>query len=165
MLSCSSGEKFPVIKTVKKVDLVKYSGRWFEIARFDHSFEKGLVCVTADYTLRPDGRINVVNAGRKENDRDRIKTASAVAWLPDPKDEGKLKVRFFWPFTGDYWIISLDGKNYEYALIGTNSREYLWILSRKTDIDNATYARLVKYAKELGFETEKLYRVPQDCKN
>jgi len=165
ILSCSSGEKLPLIKTVKKVDLVKYSGRWFEIARFEHSFEKGLVCVTADYSLRTDGRINVVNSGRPEKNPDRIKTATAIAWLPDPVDEGKLKVRFFWPFAGDYWIISLDERNYGYALIGTNSREYLWILSRKTYIDKTTYERLVKYAKELGFDTERLYRVPQDCKN
>ena len=161
LLSCfGRKEKFPV---VPRVDLARYAGTWYEIARFPHSFEKGLVCVTADYTLNRDGTIKVVNRGRKEGDRNKISEAKASGRVPDPKDPARLKVTFFWPFSADYYILELDEKDYSYALVSSSSRDYLWILSRTKILDEKIYSRLVKRAADLGFETARLIRVEQNC--
>jgi apolipoprotein D and lipocalin family protein len=149
---------------IKNVDLKRYAGVWYEIARYQHAFEKDLVCVTATYTLRDDGRIDVLNQGRVEKSRDKIKKAAAVAWLPDKESPGKLKVRFFWPFTGDYWIINLDEKDYRYVIIASSSRDYLWIMSRTPEMDQPLYDKLIGFAREKGYDLNRLYRVPQDCR-
>ncbi|MDA3884219.1 MAG: lipocalin family protein [Candidatus Delongbacteria bacterium] len=159
LASCSSS-KF--LKTVDNVDIEKYSGLWCEIARFDHSFEKGLKCVTANYKIREDGKITVVNKGVKESDLSG-KKAEGVAWVPDEKFPGRLKVSFFWPFAGDYYIIHLD-KDYQYVLVGAPNREYLWVLSRLEKLDDKIYNELVEIAKTNGFDTSKLKMVPQNCR-
>nr|HPA71232.1 lipocalin family protein [Spirochaetota bacterium] len=161
-ITCDTA-RHPELATVKAVDLARYTGTWHEIARLPNSFEKGLVCVTATYTLRPDGKIGVVNRGRMESDRRRDKSATAVGWVPDAAHPGRLLVRFFWPFNGDYWIIKLDERNYAWALVGEPSRKYLWILARERALDAATYAELVDEARRAGFDVDRLYPVPQDC--
>jgi len=151
------------LTTVPVVDLNKYSGKWYEIARLPNSFEKGLICVTAEYSLREDGNVTVVNSGRKEDNPARIDTIKGKAWIPDPNEPGRLKVRFFWPFSGGYYIFHLDQENYQYALVGTPSRKFFWLLSRTPMIEESKYKELVRIANDNGFETGNILKVRQDC--
>jgi len=160
-LFCSS--KTAHLETIKNFDLKRYSGTWYEIARLPNRFEKGLVCVTAEYQLMKDGRIKVTNRGRKEKNTSEGTSAAGVAWVPDPAEPGKLKVSFFWPFSGDYWILKLDQKEYRYVLVGDQSRKYLWILARTPSIEKEVHKSLADVARERGFPTEKLYLTPQNC--
>lgn len=150
------------LPTVNKVDLQKYSGKWYEIARFPNRFEKGLVCVTANYTIKENGKIEVINKGYLSEETKKFKTAKGVAWVPDDKFPGQLKVRFFWPFSGKYYIIALD-RNYQYVLVGDPSRKFLWVLSRTKNLSENIYSELLKIAGENGFDTQKLIRIKQDC--
>lgn len=156
----SSSKK--VLPTVGKVDLQKYSGQWYEIARFPSRFEKGLVCVTANYSIKGNGKIVVINKGYLADDSKKFKTAKGTAWVPNEKYPGRLKVRFFWPFAGKYYIIALD-RNYQYALVGDPARKYLWILSRTKMLPEDIYSKLLEIARENGFDSQKLIRVRQDC--
>jgi apolipoprotein D and lipocalin family protein len=158
--SCSSQMK--TLKTVPEVDLNRYTGKWYEIARLPNSFEKGLVCCTAEYGLRADGKISVTNSGVKE-DSDKVSSVTGKAWVPDPAEPGRLKVQFFWPFAGGYYIFHLDQENYQYALVGTPSRKYLWILAREPKIDDSLYLELMGIAVKNGFTVEELLKVRQDC--
>ncbi|HVO78258.1 MAG TPA: lipocalin family protein [Methanomassiliicoccales archaeon] len=148
------------LETVKYVDVNRYMGTWYEIARFPQRFEKDLVGTTATYSLRPDGKVSVVNSGHKGSLDGELKTAEGKARVVDTKTNAKLKVSFFWPFEGNYWILEL-GENYDYAMIGDESRKYLWILCRTPQMDGALYNDLVKRAKEKGFDVSKLEMVPQ----
>ena len=148
------------LKTVERVDLQRYLGTWFEIAKFPVSFEKGLTAVTAEYSLRPDGQIKVVNSGRKGNVNGKRKTAAGKAWVVDPRTKAKLKVMFFWPFRGDYWIIDL-GKDYEYAVVGHPKRTYLWILCRKNEMDEAVYSGIIERLKRQGYDVSRLEKTVQ----
>lgn len=162
MFNVMSSNPKKELLTVKKVDLQKYSGRWFEIARFPNRFEKGLVCVTANYKVKENGKIEVVNKGHLSNDLNKIRTAKGTAWVPDKKYPGQLKVRFFWPFSGKYYVIALD-KNYQYVLVGDPSRKFLWVLSRTKVLSEDIYSELLKIAQKNGFNTQKLIRIKQDC--
>lgn len=162
MFSLLSGSSKKELPTVGKVDLHKYSGQWYEIARFPNRFEKGLVCVTADYTIKKNGKIAVVNKGYLSDDIKKYKTAKGTAWIPDDKFPGRLKVRFFWPFAGNYYIITLD-KNYQYVLVGDPARKYLWVLSRTRTLPEDIYSKLLEIARENGFDTQKLIRIKQNC--
>ncbi|MEJ2596100.1 MAG: lipocalin family protein [bacterium] len=157
-----SGHMKPM-KTVENVDLDRYLGTWYEIARLPNRFEKGLVCVTAEYSLREDGKIRVVNRGHKEKDRTKVKEATGKAWRPDKKEPGRLKVQFFWPFSGGYYIFHLDTLNYQYALVGEPGRDYFWLLSRTPEIDESLYKELMGFAEANGYDTAKFYKTPQDC--
>lgn len=159
LFSCSEN---PPLETVQEFNINKYMGTWYEIARLPNSFEKGLECCTATYSLKDNGKIKVVNAGRKISDRDKLKEATGTAWIPDENYPGQLKVRFFWPFAGDYYIIHLDD-NYQHVLVGSPSRKYLWILARDKEINEKTYNLLIDIAREKGFDTDKVIRVKQDC--
>jgi len=161
LTSCSQPMK--TLTTVPGVDLNKYTGKWYEIARLPNSFEKGLICCTAEYNLRDDGKIKVVNAGHKEDEPGKVKSVTGKAWVPDPNEPGRLKVQFFWPFAGGYYIFHLDKENYRYALVGDPSRKYLWILTRQPDIDEALYQELVDVARKNDFAVEEILRVRQDC--
>jgi apolipoprotein D and lipocalin family protein len=152
--------RLPELKTVDHVDVKRYMGTWFEIARFPQRFEKGLVGVTANYSLLPDGDVRVLNTGRKLDLNGELKTAKGKARVVDAATNAKFKVSFFWPFAGDYWILEL-GKDYEYAVVGDESRDYLWILSRTPQMDEAVYNGLLERAKEKGFDISKLEKVPQ----
>lgn len=147
--------------TVSGVDLNKYLGKWYEVARFNHSFEKGLVGVTATYSLRPDGKIKVLNEGYKNTLNGKHKVAVGKAKIPDPKDLSKLKVSFFLNFYADYLIMELDQVNYQYAMIGSNSDNFLWILSRTPTLPDSIYNMLLEKAKKRGYEINALIKVPQ----
>jgi apolipoprotein D and lipocalin family protein len=148
-------EKMAELKTVEYVDVQKYMGTWFEIAKFPQWFENGLVGVTANYTLLPNGKVRVVNSGYNNDFNGKLKTAKGKAWIVDKKTNAKLKVSFFWPFAGDYWILEL-GKDYEYVVVGEKSRKYLWILSRTPQMEETIYNDLIKRAQEKGFDISKL---------
>jgi apolipoprotein D and lipocalin family protein len=146
---------------VKNVDLKRYVGVWYEIARLDHSFERNLVGVTATYTLQPNGKIQVLNQGYLYSLNGKHKKAKGIAKVPDPNVTGHLKVSFFRPFYADYFIMNLDEQTYDWALIGSNSMKYLWILSRKPKLDPVVLKNLIKEAKALGYDTDKLIMVQQ----
>jgi apolipoprotein D and lipocalin family protein len=144
------------LAVVGAVDLSRYTGRWYEIARLPNRFEKKCAdSVTATYTLRSDGKIDVVNRCRKANGE--FTTARGKAKIVDKKTNAKLKVTFFWPFYGDYWILDL-GPNYEYAVVGAPNRDYLWILSRTPQLDEQLYQSLLATMAARGFATERMIR-------
>lgn len=144
------------LEVVPSVDLSKYVGRWYEIARLPNSFQKKCAdSVTANYSLRPDGKIEVVNRCRKASGE--YTTAKGKAKIVDKKTNAKLKVTFFWPFYGNYWILDL-GPNYEYAVVGEPGRKYLWILSRSPAMDETLYQQLLKKMAARGFKTENMIR-------
>lgn len=144
------------LEVVSAVDLSRYAGRWYEISRLPNRFEKKCAdSVTATYTLRSDGKVDVVNRCRKTNGK--YTTATGKAKIVDKKTNAKLKVTFFWPFYGDYWILDL-GPNYEYAVVGSPDRDYLWILSRTPQLDEQLYERLLSEMEKRGFATDKMIR-------
>lgn len=147
------------LEVVGSVDLSRYVGRWYEIARLPNRFQKKCAdSVTATYALRTDGKIEVVNRCRKPSGE--YTAIKGKAKIVDQKTNAKLKVTFFWPFSGDYWILDL-GPNYEYAVVGDPSREYLWILSRTPQIDEALYRQLLTKMAARGFQTDRMIRTLQ----
>lgn len=146
------------VTPVKGFDVSRYLGLWYEIARLDHSFERGLERVQAEYSLNHDGTIRVVNRGFYPPSN-QWKEAVGKAVFVEDAGTGRLKVSFFGPFYGSYNIIDLDQKDYAYALVCGPNRSYLWILSREPGLDAAITAALVGKAQSLGFETEKLIYV------
>jgi len=144
------------LEVVPRVDLDRYVGRWYEIARLPNRFEKKCAgSVTATYSLRADGKIEVVNRCRKSSGD--YTTATGKAKIVDKTTNAKLKVTFFWPFYGDYWILDL-GDNYEYAVVGAPNRKYLWILSRNRQMDESLYRRLLAKMAARGFKTEQMIK-------
>lgn len=154
--SCQSQE----LTTVAELDLERYMGTWYEVARLPNSFEKGLECITATYKLQPNGKVAVINRGKKANGA--VSQVQGVAWVPDKSEPGKLKVRFFWPFAGKYWIVHIDA-NYRFALVGEPKRKYFWILSRTPELDKDTLQELTRIAEQKGFDANKLIYVNQKC--
>ena len=149
------------IVPVNNFDTTRYLGKWYEIARLDHSFERGLSHVTADYSLRQDGGLKVLNRGYK--DADAVwKDAEGKAYFVDNKDVGYLKVSFFGPFYGSYIVFDLDQQNYSYSMISGPDKSYLWLLSRTPTMDPAVQQRLIDKARGLGFDTSKLIYVKQN---
>ncbi|KAK2412783.1 hypothetical protein P8452_73090 [Trifolium repens] len=154
------------IEVVKGVDLERYMGRWYEIASFPSIFTpKNGENTRATYTLNTDGTVHVLNETWNKGKRDYIE-GSAYKANPN-SDEAKLKVKFYVPpflpiipVTGDYWILYLD-QDYQYALIGGPTTKYLWILSRKTHLDDEIYNQLIEKAKEEGYDVTKLHKTPQ----
>lgn len=144
------------ISTVKNVDLQRYTGKWYEIARFDHRFERGLVGCTAEYTLLDGGKIKVVNSGYKNKLTGKFKAARGRAFVPDMSDPGKLRVSFF-PFVyADYYILELEQEYYDWALVGSSSPHYLWILSRNPRPEPETLARILTKARARGYNVNAL---------
>ena len=161
LLGCQAEKTIIDTKTVDQLVLNKYLGTWYEIARFQHSFEKDLVGVTATYNLRDDGKIEVVNSGYKNTLDGEYTQATGKAKIPDPSKPGQLKVAFFLFFYADYNVLVLDAENYQYALIGSSTPKYLWILSRTPQMDEATYNMLLEEARKRGYDTGLLFKVPQ----
>lgn len=160
IFSCRSNKPIIDTTTVSELNVERYMGTWYEIARFQHSFEKDLVGVTATYSLRDDGKIDVINSGYKHTLGGEYKEAKGKAKIPNPEEPGKLKVAFFLFFYADYNIMELDD-DYQHVLIGSSTPDYLWILSRTPQLDEATYQQLVDEAKRRGYDTSKLFKVPQ----
>lgn len=149
-ISCSTKQNLP-LDTVKYVDIQKYQGKWYEIARFEHFFEKGCKNVTATYEIREKNEIKVINKCTMI-DTNKTKEAFGVAYATD-NTNSKLKVSFFRPFYGDYWILDL-ADDYSYVAVGTPSREYLWILSRTKTIDNEVKNKLLTKLQQAHFKTQ-----------
>jgi apolipoprotein D and lipocalin family protein len=145
------------LEVVPHVELEKYLGKWYEIAHLPAKFQEGCNETTATYTLLKDGSISVLNQSTKNG---KMKQAKGKAKVVDKNSNAKLKVTFFWPFYGDYWIIKL-GNDYEYSVVGTPNRKYLWILSRTPQMDDKLYSQLVEYAKSKGFDVNKLIKTLQ----
>jgi apolipoprotein D and lipocalin family protein len=145
------------LEVVAHVELEKYLGKWYEIAHLPAKFQEGCNETTATYTLSKDGSISVLNQSTKNG---KIKQAKGKAKVVDKNSNAKLKVTFFWPFYGDYWILKL-GNNYDYSIVGTPNRKYLWILSRTPQMDDKLYSQLIEYAKSKGFDVSKLIKTLQ----
>ena len=145
---------------VKELDIDKYLGTWYEIARFDHRFERGLEGVTANYSFREDGKIKVVNSGFKGSLDGEKSVSVGKAKIPDPNVPSKLKVSFFWFFYGDYFVLELD-KDYQWAVIGSSADKFLWILSRTPQMDKNLYDSLIENLKARGYAIEDLIKVQQ----
>jgi apolipoprotein D and lipocalin family protein len=147
------------LTAVDNVDLRRYAGKWYEIARYPNRFQRNCQSdTTAIYTLRDDGKVQVVNACREKDGK--VTTARGTAKVVDKKTNAKLKVTFFWPFYGDYWVIGLD-PDYQYAIVGEPSRKYLWILSRTPSLEEATYQGVLRLVETLGYEQGKLQKTNQ----
>jgi apolipoprotein D and lipocalin family protein len=149
------------ITPVKKFELDRYLGKWYEIARLDHSFERGLEKITAEYTLREDGGVSVINRGYSPKN-DEWNVAEGKAYFVNGENEGYFKVSFFGPFYGSYVIFELDEENYQYAFISGPNRSYLWLLSRTPTLPKEVINRFIQITKELGFSTSDLIIVNQE---
>lgn len=147
------------IQPVTGFQVERYLGKWYEIARLDHPFERGLEQVSAEYSQREDGDIRVLNRGFNTRQQ-KFEEAEGRAKFVGQPDVGQLKVSFFGPFYGGYNIVELD-PNYQYVLVAGNNRDYLWILARTPQLEAAVQQRLVAKAKSLGFATDQLIFVKQ----
>ncbi len=157
-LGCNAQPRTINRTTVSSVDIKRYMGRWYEIARFDHSFERHMECCEAYYTLLPDGRITVTNSGiSKKTGKRKISIGKAKPG----KVAGQLRVSFFWIFYSDYNILAL-GDDYEWALVGSRSPKYLWILSRTPHLSKETKSKILDIARSRGYNIEQLIWVRQE---
>ena len=153
--------KGPPVQVVQSVDISRYAGTWYEIAKYPNRFQKGCVATSATYTVLPGGRgIEVVNRCRDGSLDGPVRTIKGKARVVDPDTNARLKVTFFWPFSGDYWIIAL-GTEYDYAVVGTPDRKYLWILSRTPRMDGTVYERILEGVRAQHFDLSRLERTPQ----
>ncbi|MCW8964279.1 MAG: lipocalin family protein [Gammaproteobacteria bacterium] len=146
------------VKPVGQFEINRYLGKWYEIARLDHSFERGMDNVTAEYTMMSDGGVSVRNRGYLAEDN-QWKTAEGKAYFVDRQDLGYLKVSFFGPFYGSYVIFELDSENYQYAFVTSYDKSYLWLLSRTPLVSDDLVKRFVELAGELGYPTDALVYV------
>jgi apolipoprotein D and lipocalin family protein len=146
-----------MLEVVPHVELERYLGKWYEIAHLPAKFQEGCDETTATYTLSEDGNISVLNECKKNG---KVKKAKGKAKVVDKATGAKLKVTFFWPFYGNYWIIKL-GEKYDYAVVGTPDFKYLWILSRTPRMDSKLFSELTEFAKTKGFDTERLITTKQ----
>lgn len=148
------------VSPVKNFQLDQYLGKWYEIARLNHSFERGLQQVTAEYVLRDDGGVSVKNRGFSTENKAWSEVTGKAYFVNDP-GEAYLKVSFFGPFYGSYVIFELD-KNYEYAFVSGPDLSYLWLLSRTDKVDPAVMSLFIEKSKEFGFDTKELLLVEHD---
>jgi apolipoprotein D and lipocalin family protein len=151
------------LAVVPGVDLNRYLGKWYEIATIPQRFQLGCHCVTAEYSLRHDGKVKVVNSCHKDSPTGPFKSVTGQAKVVKGSNNAKLKVSFFWPFWGNYWIINLDQENYQWAIVTAPSRKTLWILSRTPEMDEDLYEKLVEFCKSAGLNTDLLLKTDQSC--
>jgi apolipoprotein D and lipocalin family protein len=149
------------IQPVKDFELNRYLGKWYEIARLDHSFERGLDKVSAEYSMRDDGGVRVINRGYSSEDSD-WQEAEGKAYFVRSSDEGYLKVSFFGPFYGSYIIFDLDKEDYQYSFVSGNNTSYLWLLARTPTVSNEVLERFINKSKERGFNTDALIYINQE---
>lgn len=159
LFACSSAN-YPTLDVVERVDIERYLGKWYEIARLPFSQQEGCNCTTAEYELIDSATLRVINKCIKDGELD---DANGKAFVVEGSKNAKLRVQFFWPFRGDYWVIELDEENYQYAVVGTPSRKYMWILSRTPQMDDTIYNSLIERASAKGFDINKLIKTKQDC--
>ena len=148
---------------VNNFEIERYLGKWYEIARLDHSFERGLENVTANYSLRTDGGINVKNRGFLPA-KNEWSEADGKAYFVNNSNEGYLKVSFFGPFYGSYVVFELDKENYQYSFVSGPDLSYLWLLSRTPEISEEVFNDFIEKSESLGFDTRKLVIVNQKKK-
>lgn len=158
--ACQSQTNMIDKTVVKELVIEKYLGTWYEIARFDHRFERNLVGVTATYSMQEDGKIKVVNTGFKNTLEGEQSQAEGKAKVPNPLAPSKLKVSFFWIFYGDYFVLELD-EQYQWAVVGSSSDKYLWILSRTPQMDAVLYQQLLDKLTLRGYDVNQLIKIPQ----
>lgn len=152
--------KSQTLQTVPNVDLKKYSGKWYEIASFPQRFQKGCHCTTAEYTLTDKDYVIVENRCKRDSVKGKQSYIKGKAFIEKNSGNAKLKVQFFWPFKGKYWIIDL-ANDYSYAVVGHPNRNYLWILSREPRMDETVYAQILSRLKENGFDLNKIKKTVQ----
>ncbi|MHB8880467.1 MAG: lipocalin family protein [Thermodesulfovibrionales bacterium] len=156
-------EKGPAVplETVSHVDLNRYMGVWYEIARYPNSFQKGCAGSRATYALLDDGKVSVLNECYAGSVSGKLKSAQGRAWVADKETNAKLKVSFFWFFSGDYWIIDL-ADDYSYAVVGHPKRKYVWVLSRNKIMEDTTYEGILRrLAEKHHYDTSKLIKTIQ----
>lgn len=161
LILCSCVSVPDNITPVNGFELNRYLGKWYEIARLDHRFERGLEQVSAEYSLRDDGGVHVKNRGYSK-DKQEWKEAIGKAFFVNDKEVGHLKVSFFGPFYGSYIIFELDEEHYQYAFISGPNLKYLWFLSRTPDVDQKLINHFIKQVNALGFDTDSLIFVNQN---
>jgi apolipoprotein D and lipocalin family protein len=161
LIACSPMKQEHLSITVQGVDLNKYQGRWYEIARFPHTFEKGLENVFAEYALRDDGKISVYNYGYHK-EKQKVSEIRGYAWVENKNYSGALKVRFFWPFAAPYLIADIDLQHYQWVLVTSPSRKYNWILCRETSLDSSVVKNILQKAHEIGIDTTRFEYVKHD---
>ena len=149
------------VTPVTGFELNKYLGTWYEVARLDHSFERGLSQITAQYSLREDGGVAVVNRGYLSEEK-KWKQAEGKAYFVNTTDEGYLKVSFFGPFYGSYVVFELDKQDYQYAFISGPDTDYLWLLSRTPTVSKAVMDKFITMSAQRGFDTQAIIYVEQD---
>ncbi|MCX6564020.1 MAG: lipocalin family protein [Candidatus Aminicenantes bacterium] len=149
------------LETVPSVDLQKYLGRWYEISSFPQRFQKGCHCTVAEYSMEKDF-VRVINTCRKDGPEGKESRAKGKAFVVKGSNNAKLRVQFFWPFRGDYWIIDL-AEDYSFAVVGAPDRDYLWILSRTPQMDEGLYQEIVKRCADKGFDINRLVKTDQTC--
>lgn len=162
LTACNPLENQPVGNSnvplpAKPVELNRYLGKWYEQARYEAGFQKGCEAVTAEYSQKPDGAVAVVNSCHQGSVTGTLKTAEATARVVDGSNGSKLKVTFFWPVEGDYWVLD-RAPDYSWSIVGEASGRYLWILTRNKSVSTRQYAALVERAKALGYDTDMLRR-------
>ncbi|WP_419657262.1 lipocalin family protein [Desulfosarcina variabilis] len=149
------------VTPVENFELDRYLGKWYEIARLDHSFERGLERITAEYSIRDDGGVSVINRGYSIED-DEWKVAEGKAYFVDDVNIGYLKVSFLGPFYGSYVVFEIDQEGYEYAFVSGPDTSYLWLLSRTPNLQQEIIEKFKRISKELGFDTSQLIFVNHD---
>ncbi|MDZ7848966.1 MAG: lipocalin family protein [Owenweeksia sp.] len=157
LAACTSSRPLP---TVDEVALDRYAGTWYDLAHLPQSFQKGCKCVTADYS-QENGYVKVINTCVNQ-ESGKTNEVKGKAFPVEGTGNSQLKVQFFWPFKGDYYIIALED-NYSYALVGSPDRESLWILSRRPEPAALLMKEYLNKAEELGFDTSKLEYTDQSC--
>lgn len=156
----SIGDSVPVVDFV---DLEKYAGKWYEISSLPTWFSSDLVCVTATYTLKENGKIEVLNQGFKDSPEGELDSITGTAWIPDPNEPARLRVSFFPLISSQYNIIALDEENYTYAMVTGSTYNFLWILSRTPQMDSDIYNSLIQQAEAWGYDVNQLEMTPQIC--
>ena len=146
------------------LDPARYMGRWYEVARFQHVFEKSLVGATAEYSLNENGTVAVLNSGFKKSLDGKYSSVKAVARVPDPSRPRRLKVKFFGLFESDYLVFGLDEENYSWALVGADDRKFLWFLSRTPQVEPELLEKMKSIAEAQGYDLSGLYLVPNKAR-
>jgi apolipoprotein D and lipocalin family protein len=160
LLLAGCGGRHPPLPTVDHVDVERYLGTWYEIARYPAPFQEGCVATSANYSAREGGGIRVLNRCLADSLDGELREAEGRARIVDADTNAKLKVTFFWPFYGDYWVLAL-GPDYEWSLVGEPGRRYLWILSRTRQMNPDTYRDIVGRLPALGYDADRLLVTPQ----
>jgi apolipoprotein D and lipocalin family protein len=153
-------DRLPELKTVESVDIIKTMGTWYEIARFTHWFERGAVGVKSTSKVLKNGKVDILNSWFKTTLDGKQKTAHGKGKVVDNSNNAKIKISFFWPFYGEYWIID-SGKDYEYMVVGEPERESLWIFARTPAMDPEVYNGILERLEAQGYDLKNLERVPQ----